>query len=101
MIDTEIKKVTFKKEKKTNSKGYHSFVVTYHSSIVCTKSLEIILTCLTEMKSVKNAFFLGTTVSFRRAPKLSSYLLVRAKLHPLHRTVESTIWAKNHCEACD
>ena len=39
-------------------------------------------------EEVKTAFTPGPMISFRNAKKLSSYL-VRAKLYPIERTVES------------
>ena len=51
-------------------------------------------------EEVKNLFLPEPMVSFRGARKLSSYL-VRDKLYPLHRKIESKKCAKNRCEVCE
>ena len=50
-------------------------------------------------KEVKEIFTPGPVVSFRGARKLGSYL-VRAKLHPLERSVGSFKCNDKRCQVC-
>ena len=50
-------------------------------------------------KDVKSVFTLTPMISFRSGRKLSSYL-VRAKLYPLERTVDSVQCKGKRCQTC-
>ena len=50
-------------------------------------------------EETKKVFSPRPMVSFRSPRKISSYL-VRAKLYPLHRVVESTKCGKKMCKVC-
>ena len=50
-------------------------------------------------KQAKKVFPVAPIVSFKIVRKLSSYL-IRAKLYPLQRTVESLKCNKARCEVC-
>ena len=106
LIRSEMKKVKFSNlmpknnDKKHNMKGI-PLVVTYHPLL---KSLSGIidknLSILYMDKEVKKVFTPGSMVSFRRARKLSSYL-VRAKLYPLERAVGSYKCKAKRCQYCN
>ena len=100
MIDEEMKKVKVSGKGSKNSKGFKRipFVVTYHSSLNCL-IIKDNLNILCMIREAKALLSPGTTVSFRRARRISSYL-VRAKLYPLERCVGSRQYKKRRCEVC-
>ena len=102
ITENEMKKVKFpscNKVQRKKSKGI-PFVVTYHPLL---KQLEGILRrnkyLLNMNAEVKQTFTPVPMVSYRSSRKLSSYL-VRAKLYPIDRTVESKSCGKKQCEEC-
>ena len=100
LIDTEMKKVTFKSREnaeKKNPKRYYWYI---RYLVVLHKIIRDNTYLLYMNKEVKNSFLLGLMVSFRSACKSSSYL-ARAKLYPLHGRVGSEKCAKSCYEICD
>ena len=102
MIDEEMKKVKVSGKGSKNSKGFKRipFVVTYHSSLNClSRIIKGNLNILSMIPEAKAVLSPGTMVSFRRARRISSYL-VRAKLYPLERCVGSRQCKKRRYEVC-
>ena len=103
LIDSEIRKVKFNMKetnKKNKSENGKHFVVTYHPLLnflysIIRKNLYL----LNIDQKVKEVFISQPMVSVRRARKLSSYL-VRAKLYPLERRVDSYKCRCNCCQVC-
>ena len=97
-----MKKVHFSEQgqkSKKVEKGV-TFVVTYHPLL--SKLSSIIhrnLYLLYMNQEVKSAFTPRHILSYRRARKISSYL-VRAKLYPFQRKVGSEKCGKSRCEVC-
>ena len=95
-----MKKVKFPSCNKVQGKNIKgiAFVVTYHTLL---KQLEGILRrnkyLLNMNAEVKQTFTPVPMVSYRSSRKLNSYL-VRAKLYPIDRTVESKGCGKKRCE---
>ena len=76
------------------------FVVTYHPLLnKLSPILHRNLYLLYMNQKVKNVFTPGPIVSHRSARKISSYL-VRAKLYPPERKVDSEKCGRSRCEVC-
>ena len=102
MIDEEMKKVKVSGKGSKKSKGFKRipFVVTYHSSLNCLSCIiKDNLNILCMIREAKALLSPGTMVSFRRARRISSYL-VRAKFNPLERCVGSRRCKKRRYEVC-
>ena len=102
VIEKELKKVHFSKRGQRINKVEKGvpLVVTYHppiNKLTTIKHTKIYLLYMNQ--DVKNVFTPGPLVSFRKARKISSYL-VRAKPNPLERTVGSKKCGKSRCEFC-
>ena len=97
-----MKKVKFSEKDSKACKGSQGlpFVVTYHPSLNClSRIIKDNLNILYMKREAKAVFSPGPTVSFRSAPKISSYL-VRVKLYPLERFVGSRKCKKGRCDVC-
>ena len=103
LIDSEIRKVKFnikETNRKNKSQNGVPFVVTYHPLLnYLYNIIRRILCFLNVDQKVKEVFSSQPMVSFRRARKLSSYL-VRAKLYPLERRVGSYKCRCDRCQVC-
>ena len=102
VIEKEMKKARFSKQGQKSKKVEKGvpFVVTYHSLL--NKLSSIIHTNLYPLymnQEVKNVFTPGPVVSFRSVRKISRHL-VRAKLYPLERKIDSEKCGKSRCEVC-
>ena len=97
-----MKKVCFFKrgQKSKKVENEEPLVVTFHSLInrlTTIKHRNLYLLYMNQ--EVKNIFTPGLILSFRRARKTNSYL-VRVKLDPLERMVNSKICGKSRCDVC-
>ena len=103
LISAEMDKVKFSIiEGKSDSKTQKSIplTVTYHPLLKSLSSIVNNNLYLLHMdQEVKGTFTLQSMVSYWRARKLSSYL-VRAKLYPIEREVESYKCNGKRCEVC-
>ena len=102
MIDEETKKVKFSEKVSKKSKGSKvvPFVATYHPSLNClSRIIEDNLNTLCMSREAKAVFSRGLMVSFRKARKISSSLM-KAKLYPLERFVDSGQCKKRRCDVC-
>ena len=87
-------------QKSKNVEKVVPLFVTYHPLFNKLPSITYMDLYLLYMnQEVKNVFTAGPIMSFRRARKISSYL-VRAKLYHLGRKLDSKKCCKSCCEAC-
>ena len=102
MIDEEMKKVKFSEKDSKESKESKEvqFVVNYHSSLNCISLIiKDNLKILYMNREAKAVFSWGNLASFRSAHENSS-CLVRAKLYPLERFLESRQYKKRGRWVC-
>ena len=100
MIHEDMKKVKFSEKGSKKSKGSKGvpFVVTYHPSLNCLSCIiKDNLNILFMSCEPKAVFSPGPMISFRSAHRTSSYL-VRAKLYPFERFVDSRQCKKRRCK---
>ena len=103
LIDSEIRKSKFnikETNRKNKSQNEVPFIVAYHPLLnyhynIIRKHLYL----LNMDQKVKDVFISQPMVCFGSSRKLSSYL-VRAKLYPLERRVDSYKWCCNRCQVC-
>ena len=103
LVEGETNKVKFIPNVNNRNKGKSingvPFVLTYHPKF---KSLNKILTknlYLLYMDKMKKFFTPKLMISFRSARKISNYL-VKAKMYPIERIVESKNCGGKRCEVC-
>ena len=101
----EMKKINFRENKKKSGinrkNGAVPFIVTYHPKLKnLSKIIKDNLYLLYMTDEVKKTFKPSPIISFRCFHKISSYI-VRAKLHPLKKTVGSYKCRKKPCEVCE
>ena len=102
LVEKEMRKVKlsgYTRRNKREKKGV-PFVITYQPSLknigrITNQDLYI----LYMNEDIKSVFTPAPMISFRSARKLNSYL-VRAKLYPLERTVDSVQCKEKRCQTC-
>ena len=103
IINTEMTKVKLNVDnKRSNNRQKRGipFAVTFHPELkVLQNIINKHLHLLYMNDEVKRVFTPKLMVSFRSSRKISSYL-VRAKLYPIERTVDSFRCASKRCEVC-
>ena len=103
VVNAEMCKVRFNSENsRSNNKQEKGvpFAVTFHPQLkVLQRIVDKHLHLLYMDDEVKIVFTLKPMVSFRSSRKISSYL-VRAKLYPLERTVDSFKCGNKRCKIC-
>ena len=102
ILDEELVKVRFSNQENTWSKKSKGIllVVTYHPLLQMLNNIikNPLTSCMLTM-SWEKYISPGPKVSFRGACKLSSYL-VRAKVYPLERKIESCGCGGKRCQVC-